>query len=97
MATRISLGRAYTANKVLERKLQMSLSELGLSVRTTNCLEEQGLATIGDLLGCSREELLTFTNFGEKTLVDVYKALERLGFHRRGAACELQTVEATTA
>lgn len=83
MGTRISLGKSYAANKVLEKKLAMSLSELGLSVRTTNCLEEQGLATIGDLLGCSRDELLTFTNFGEKTLVDVYKALERLGFPRQ--------------
>lgn len=89
MSTRIPLGKTYFHNKQLERKLQMRLSELGLSVRTTNCLEEQGLETIGDLLKCPREELLTFTNFGEKTLVDVYAALAKLGFHRETATSEV--------
>jgi len=68
--------------KELERKLGWSTAELGLSVRTTNCLDEQGICTIGDLLACRRDDLLLIANFGEKTLEDVYKALEKLGFYR---------------
>src|SRR5262249_16064082 len=34
----------------LERKLNMSLAELELSVRATNCLESEGIATVRDLV-----------------------------------------------
>ncbi|MDR0328607.1 MAG: hypothetical protein LBI05_09970 [Planctomycetaceae bacterium] len=81
-ATRIPLDKAHIEQKELEKKLEWSTAELGLSVRTTNCLDEQGICTIGDLLACRREDLLQIANFGEKTLEDVYKALERLGFYR---------------
>jgi len=64
-------------------RLEMSTAEIGLTVRTTNCLEERGIFTVQDLLGCSREELLAISNFGEKTLEEVYKALEGIGFHRK--------------
>ena len=80
--TRIPLDKAYIEQKELEKKLEWSTAELGLSVRTTNCLDEQGISTIGDLLACRREDLLRIANFGEKTLEDVYRALERLGFYR---------------
>ena len=80
--TRIPLDKTYVEQKELEKKLEWSTAELGLSVRTTNCLDEQGICTIGDLLACRREDLLQIANFGEKTLDDVYKALERLGFYR---------------
>jgi DNA-directed RNA polymerase subunit alpha len=82
MGTRIPLNRSYIEQRELEKKLELSTAELGLSVRTTNCLDEQGICTIGDLLACRREDLLRISNFGEKTLEDVYKALERLGFYR---------------
>lgn len=82
MGTRIPLNQSYLEEKQLEKKLGLSTSELALSVRTTNCLDEHGIATIGDLLRCSREELLGIPNFGEKTLEDVYKSLEKLGFYR---------------
>jgi len=80
--TRIPLDKAYLEQKELEKKLEWSTAELGLSVRTTNCLDEQGICTIGDLLACQREDLLRIANFGEKTLEDVYRALEKLGFYR---------------
>jgi DNA-directed RNA polymerase subunit alpha len=53
-------------------------------VRTTNCLEERGVFTVNDLLHCTREDLLSISNFGEKTLEEVYKALESIGFYRPG-------------
>ena len=82
--TRRPLDKAFLVQKELEKKLEWSTAELGLSVRTTNCLDEQGIFTIGDLLACRREDLLQIANFGEKTLEDVFNALEKLGFYRAG-------------
>src|SRR5437762_10131971 len=42
----------------LERKLNMSLAELELSVRATNCLESEGITTVRDLVIRTDEELL---------------------------------------
>jgi DNA-directed RNA polymerase subunit alpha len=61
----------------------MSTAEIGLSVRTTNCLEEKGIFTVEDLLNCTPDDLLSISNFGEKTLEEVYKALEGIGFWRK--------------
>ena len=80
--TRIPLDKSYVEQQELEKKLDWSTAALGLSVRTTNCLDEHGIGTIGDLLACRREDLLQIANFGEKTLEDVYRALEKLGFYR---------------
>lgn len=82
MPTRIPLSRVDTEAKDREEKLDMSTAEIGLSVRTTNCLEERGIFTVRDLLNCTPDDLLGISNFGEKTLEEVYKALEGIGFHR---------------
>ncbi|HEX5444229.1 MAG TPA: DNA-directed RNA polymerase subunit alpha C-terminal domain-containing protein [Pirellulales bacterium] len=82
--TRIPLPRIDTQAEDLTARLEMSTAEIGLSVRTTNCLEERGIFTVNDLLHCTREDLLGISNFGEKTLEEVYKALEGVGFYRRG-------------
>ena len=95
MTTRIPLRRTDTQAKDLAEKLEMSTAESGLSVRTTNCLEERGIFTVDDLLHCTREDLLSISNFGEKTLEEVYKALESIGFcrnsNREPAASSPQT------
>ena len=81
--TRIPLPRIDTHAEDLGARLEMSTAEIGLSVRTTNCLEERGIFTVDDLLHCTREDLLSISNFGEKTLEEVYQALESVGFYRR--------------
>ncbi|ADV62684.1 DNA-directed RNA polymerase subunit alpha [Isosphaera pallida ATCC 43644] len=63
----------------LERKLNMSLAELELSVRATNCLESEGITTIRELVSRSEEQLLTVRNFGETTLKEVRSKLNDLG------------------
>lgn len=82
MSTRVPLSTIDSAAKDLRQKLEMSTAEIGLSVRTTNCLEERGIFTVEDLLNCTPQDLLSISNFGEKTLEEVYKALEAKGFHR---------------
>jgi DNA-directed RNA polymerase subunit alpha len=81
--TRIRINTKGDEAKDLRTKLEMSTAEIGLSVRTTNCLEERGIFTVADLLNCTREDLLGISNFGEKTLEEVYKALEGIDFYRK--------------
>jgi DNA-directed RNA polymerase subunit alpha len=92
--TRIPLNRSYENSENVKDRLEMSTAEIGLAVRTTNCLEERGVFTVNDLLHCTREDLLSISNFGEKTLEEVYKALERVGFYRPGRTPELVAVAA---
>ena len=63
----------------LERKLNMSLAELELSVRATNCLESEGITTVRDLVIRSDNELLEVRNFGETTLKEVKSKLSERG------------------
>ena len=65
-----------TVDHELERKLNMSLAELELSVRATNCLESEGITTVRDLVIRTDEELLEVRNFGETTLKEVKLKLE---------------------
>jgi DNA-directed RNA polymerase subunit alpha len=81
--TRIPLPAIENQAEDLANRLEMSTAEIGLSVRTTNCLEERGIFTVSDLLNCTREDLLSISNFGEKTLEEVYKSLESVGFFRK--------------
>jgi DNA-directed RNA polymerase subunit alpha len=83
MGTRIPLSTVENDGKGLGQKLEMSTAEIGLSVRTTNCLEEKGIFTVEDLLNSTPDQLLSISNFGEKTLEEVYKALEGIGFYRK--------------
>lgn len=81
--TRIPLSAISDDKQLLSQRLDMSLAEIGLTVRTTNCLEERGIFTVRDLLNCKPQFLLSISNFGEKTLEEVYKALEGVGFCRK--------------
>jgi DNA-directed RNA polymerase subunit alpha len=63
----------------LERKLNMSLAELELSVRATNCLESEGITTVRDLVIRNDQELLEVRNFGETTLKEVRTKLAERG------------------
>lgn len=79
--TRIPLPDWARSQKADDR-LDLPLAETELSVRTVNCLEEQAIFTVRDLLNCTPERLLEIPNFGEKTLQSVYEALEHVGFFR---------------
>ena len=84
--TRIPLSHAEEEARLRRERLELSIAEMGLSVRTTNCLEETGILTVRDLLQATPRRLLAINNFGDKTLGEVYDALAALGFHRPGHA-----------
>src|SRR5712692_7048358 len=74
-------GPGEVVDHELERKLNMSLAELELSVRATNCLESEGITTVRDLVIRTDEELLEVRNFGETTLKEVKLKLQERGLH----------------
>lgn len=80
--TRIPISQAEEKARYLREQLDLSTAEIGLAVRTTNCLEEKGIFTVRDLLKSTPKELLSISNFGEKTLEEVYQALEKKGYSR---------------
>jgi DNA-directed RNA polymerase subunit alpha len=65
----------------LESKLAMSIAELNLSVRASNCLESENIMTVRDLVTRSEDQLLDVRNFGETTLSEVQQKLRELGLH----------------
>ncbi len=85
--TRIPLPDWARTRKADDR-LELPLAEIELAVRTVNCLEEEGLLTVRQLLNCTPQRLLEIPNFGEKTLQTVYEALEKVGFDRRSRRAE---------
>jgi DNA-directed RNA polymerase subunit alpha len=73
--------QAEGGDQELDRKLNLSLAELELSVRATNCLESEGITTVRDLVIRNDEELLEVRNFGETTLKEVKQKLQERGLH----------------
>jgi DNA-directed RNA polymerase subunit alpha len=69
------------ADAALEAKLNLSLADLNLSVRATNCLESENITTVRDLVSRSEDQLLDVRNFGETTLKEVRQKLSELGLH----------------
>uniref|UniRef100_A0A7V3RIW1 DNA-directed RNA polymerase subunit alpha n=1 Tax=candidate division WOR-3 bacterium TaxID=2052148 RepID=A0A7V3RIW1_UNCW3 len=61
--------------------LKRSIDELEISVRTSNCLKNKNIKTIGDLVRKSGKELLTYENFGRKSLKELEKILHSMGLH----------------
>jgi DNA-directed RNA polymerase subunit alpha len=60
-------------------KLTMPISELELSVRSSNCLREARIKTIGELVQKSEQQMITYRNFGKKSLNEIKKILKDMG------------------
>jgi len=63
----------------LQEKLDRSIEELELSVRSFNCLEAAGIKTIRDLVQKSESEMLKYRNFGRKSLSEIKNILKEMG------------------
>ncbi len=65
----------------LKKKMDKPISELELSVRSSNCLVEANIRTIGDLVSRKETEMLKYKNFGKKSLNEINAILETMGLH----------------
>jgi len=63
----------------LERKLNMSVDELDLSVRANNCFQSEKIYLIRDLVVRTESQLLKVRNFGKTTLREVKTRLGDMG------------------
>ncbi|MCB9979108.1 MAG: DNA-directed RNA polymerase subunit alpha [Rhodospirillales bacterium] len=64
-------------NKNLLRKVD----ELELSVRSANCLKNDNIVYIGDLVQRSEADMLRTPNFGRKSLNEIKEVLTNMGLH----------------
>jgi DNA-directed RNA polymerase subunit alpha len=60
-------------------KLALKINEIELSVRSTNCLANANIDTIGELVVMPESEMLRFRNFGKKSLTEIKQKLDELG------------------
>jgi len=67
--------------QALYEKLRLPISELELSVRSANCLKEANIKTIADLVKRPESELLTYRNFGKKSLTEIGDLLKVMGLN----------------
>ncbi len=67
--------------EAIYEKLRLPVSELELSVRSANCLKDANIKIIADLVKKSESELLSFRNFGKKSLTEINELLEVMGLH----------------
>lgn len=65
--------------EALYAKLRLPISELELSVRSSNCLKDANIKTIADLVRRPESELLNFRNFGKKSLTEINDILKAMG------------------
>ncbi len=57
------------------------VDELELSVRSANCLKNDNIVYIGDLIKKSEAEMLRMPNFGRKSLNEIKEFLAQMGLH----------------
>lgn len=62
----------------LRAKVQMSIQELELSVRATNCLEAADITTVGELVQREEADLLKVRNLGKTSMREVKRKLAEL-------------------
>ncbi len=80
----VAQAHAQAAPKVTvppgrEAVLNKPVSELELSVRARRCLQRLNIATVGDLIQHTEQDLLSTRNFGQTSLNEVKARLAELG------------------
>jgi DNA-directed RNA polymerase subunit alpha len=77
--------KAETAPSIPELAFNPALlkkvDELELSVRSANCLKNDNIVYIGDLIQKSEAEMLRTPNFGRKSLNEIKEVLAQMGLH----------------
>ena len=79
-------GKAASTDYVIEseddnqnRRLEMTIDDLELSVRSYNCLKRANLNTVAELAAKTEEDMIKVRNLGRKSLKEIKEKLEALG------------------
>ena len=76
-ASRGDIDDGLEFNPLLLKKVD----ELELSVRSANCLKNDNIVYIGDLIQKTEAEMLRTPNFGRKSLNEIKEVLSGMGLH----------------
>ncbi len=63
------------------RNMLRKVDELELSVRSANCLKNDNIIYIGDLVQKTEADMLRTPNFGRKSLNEIKEVLQQMGLH----------------
>jgi DNA-directed RNA polymerase subunit alpha len=74
-------GREEAQELPFNRNLLRRVDELELSVRSANCLKNDNIVDIGDLVQKSEADMLRTPNFGRKSLNEIKEVLTMMGLH----------------
>ncbi|MGF1543459.1 MAG: DNA-directed RNA polymerase subunit alpha [Parvularculaceae bacterium] len=75
------VGSAEREELPFNPALLRKVDELELSVRSANCLKNDNIVYIGDLIQKTEAEMLRTPNFGRKSLNEIKEVLATLGLH----------------
>jgi DNA-directed RNA polymerase subunit alpha len=76
------IGKADVADELEFNPLLLKkVDELELSVRSANCLKNDNIVYIGDLIQKTEAEMLRTPNFGRKSLNEIKEVLAQMGLH----------------
>lgn len=70
-----------TEESAIMKNLLKRVEELELSVRSANCLKNENIVYIGDLVQKTEGDLLRTPNFGRKSLNEIKAVLDELGLY----------------
>jgi DNA-directed RNA polymerase subunit alpha len=70
-------GQVKGGDDKLRQRLDRSIDDCGLSVRSVNSLKNSSINTLGDLVRLAEDDLLKVKNVGEKALSEIADLLQR--------------------
>ena len=78
---RVQVREEELVQPEFNRNLLRKVDELELSVRSANCLKNDNIVYIGDLIQKTEAEMLRTPNFGRKSLNEIKEVLTQMGLH----------------
>ena len=78
---RAAVAKEDAPEPALNPNLLRKVDELELSVRSANCLKNDNIVYIGDLVQKTEQEMLRTPNFGRKSLNEIKEVLTQMGLY----------------
>ena len=75
----LQIGAETAASAPTSPNLLLPIEDMDLSVRSYNCLKREGVATVGELVQKTEQDLLDIRNFGQKSIEEVKQKLIEMG------------------
>jgi DNA-directed RNA polymerase subunit alpha len=75
----LTIGADPASSAPTSPNLLLPIEDMDLSVRSYNCLKREGVATVGELVQKTEQDLLDIRNFGQKSIEEVKQKLQEMG------------------